>query len=119
MQITQSVAMTERRQDMWSTVAMTKSYDAEHRKVLGLFHTYSKPRIMQETTKEKNNSIITARHEDLPLEPRAAPKEPFDNTKYQNLQHFSYTPFTFVDVDVELAKLRLPQPSSGRPSPRH
>ncbi|XP_069616466.1 NADH dehydrogenase [ubiquinone] flavoprotein 3, mitochondrial isoform X1 [Ranitomeya imitator] len=55
----------------------------------------------------------------LPLEPRAAPKEPFDNTKYQNLQHFSYTPFTFVDVDVELAKLRLPQPSSGRPSPRH
>ncbi|XP_073420800.1 NADH dehydrogenase [ubiquinone] flavoprotein 3, mitochondrial isoform X3 [Dendrobates tinctorius] len=56
---------------------------------------------------------------DLPLEPCVAPKEPFDNTKYQNLQHFSYTPFTFVDVDVELAKLRLPQPSSGRPSPRH
>ncbi|KAG8545624.1 hypothetical protein GDO81_020584 [Engystomops pustulosus] len=54
-----------------------------------------------------------------PPEPRAAPQDPFDNTKYQNLQHFNYTPFTFVDVDVELAKYRLPQPSSGRPSPRH
>ncbi|XP_071989653.1 NADH dehydrogenase [ubiquinone] flavoprotein 3, mitochondrial [Engystomops pustulosus] len=54
-----------------------------------------------------------------PPEPRAAPQDPFDNTKYQNLQHFNYTPFTFVEVDVELAKYRLPQPSSGRPSPRH
>ncbi|KAM9317484.1 NADH dehydrogenase [ubiquinone] flavoprotein 3, mitochondrial [Gastrophryne carolinensis] len=48
-----------------------------------------------------------------------APTEPFDNSKYQNEQHFSYTPFTFVDYDLELAGFRLPQPSSGRPSPRH
>uniref|UniRef100_A0A0E9XBL8 Uncharacterized protein n=3 Tax=Anguilla anguilla TaxID=7936 RepID=A0A0E9XBL8_ANGAN len=27
--------------------------------------------------------------------------------------------YTFVDMDVEMAKYRLPQPSSGRPSPRH
>ncbi|XP_063807209.1 NADH dehydrogenase [ubiquinone] flavoprotein 3, mitochondrial isoform X2 [Pseudophryne corroboree] len=56
-----------------------------------------------------------------PPGPLAAPvpEEPFDNSKYQNEQHFSYTPFTFVDYDVELAKFRLPQPSSGRPSPQH
>ncbi|XP_075053674.1 NADH dehydrogenase [ubiquinone] flavoprotein 3, mitochondrial [Mixophyes fleayi] len=54
-----------------------------------------------------------------PAPPAApAPEEPFDNSKYQNEQHFSYTPFTFVEYDVELAKFRLPQPSSGRPSPR-
>ncbi|XP_072254610.1 NADH dehydrogenase [ubiquinone] flavoprotein 3, mitochondrial [Pyxicephalus adspersus] len=47
------------------------------------------------------------------------PEQPFDNSKYQNQQHFLYTPFTFVDYDVELSKFRLPQPSSGRPSPWH
>ncbi|PIO25816.1 hypothetical protein AB205_0183360, partial [Aquarana catesbeiana] len=54
-----------------------------------------------------------------PPPPSAAPppEEPFDNSKYQNQQHFSYTPFTFVDYDVDLSKYRLPQPSSGRPSP--
>uniref|UniRef100_A0A3B4ZLS8 NADH:ubiquinone oxidoreductase subunit V3 n=1 Tax=Stegastes partitus TaxID=144197 RepID=A0A3B4ZLS8_9TELE len=50
-----------------------------------------------------------------PLEP----EEPFDNSTYKNYQHHSYTPFTFADLDVEMAKFRLPQPSSGRPSPRH
>ncbi|OCT91445.1 hypothetical protein XELAEV_18014499mg [Xenopus laevis] len=44
---------------------------------------------------------------------------PSDNSKYQNLQHYSYTPYTFVDSDLELSKSRLPQPSAGRPSPRH
>ncbi|CAI9621077.1 unnamed protein product [Staurois parvus] len=47
------------------------------------------------------------------------PEEPFDNSKYQNQQHHSYTPLTFVNYDVDLAKYRLPQPSSGRPSPQH
>ncbi|XP_053312814.1 NADH dehydrogenase [ubiquinone] flavoprotein 3, mitochondrial [Spea bombifrons] len=55
---------------------------------------------------------------------KAAPEtpaadQPFDNSRYQNLQHHSYDPFTFVDYDVELARFRLPQPSAGRPSPRH
>ncbi|XP_077335486.1 NADH dehydrogenase [ubiquinone] flavoprotein 3, mitochondrial [Lithobates pipiens] len=56
-----------------------------------------------------------------PPPPSAAPppEEPFDNSKYQNQQHFSYTTFTFVDYDVDLSKYRLPQPSSGRPSPFH
>ncbi|XP_057182720.1 uncharacterized protein ndufv3 isoform X2 [Triplophysa rosa] len=45
--------------------------------------------------------------------------EPFDNTTYKNLQHHHYNMYTFVDMDVEMAKHRLSQPSSGRPSPRH
>uniref|UniRef100_A0A8D0EDU0 NADH-ubiquinone oxidoreductase 9 kDa subunit n=1 Tax=Salvator merianae TaxID=96440 RepID=A0A8D0EDU0_SALMN len=45
--------------------------------------------------------------------------EPFDISSYKNLQHHEYTPFTFVDYDVQLSKFRLPQPSSGRLSPRH
>ncbi|XP_029386306.1 NADH dehydrogenase [ubiquinone] flavoprotein 3, mitochondrial isoform X2 [Echeneis naucrates] len=45
--------------------------------------------------------------------------EPFDSSTYKNYQHHNYTPYTFADLDVEMAKFRLPQPSSGRPSPRH
>uniref|UniRef100_A0A3B3YVV4 Uncharacterized protein n=1 Tax=Poecilia mexicana TaxID=48701 RepID=A0A3B3YVV4_9TELE len=52
-------------------------------------------------------------------ESAAVPPEPFDNSTYKNYQHHSYTSFTFADLDVEMAKYRLPQPSSGRPSPRH
>ncbi|XP_069580617.1 uncharacterized protein ndufv3 isoform X1 [Brachyistius frenatus] len=47
------------------------------------------------------------------------PEEPFDNSTYKNQQHHSYTPYTFADLDLEMAKFRLPQPSSGRPSPQH
>ncbi|XP_009302931.2 NADH dehydrogenase [ubiquinone] flavoprotein 3, mitochondrial isoform X2 [Danio rerio] len=54
--------------------------------------------------------------------PEKAPEpepEPFDNTTYKNLQHHNYNMYTFTDMDVEMAKYRLPQPSSGRPSPQH
>ncbi|KAG7330888.1 hypothetical protein KOW79_004857 [Hemibagrus wyckioides] len=55
-----------------------------------------------------------------PEEAAPAPEpEPFDNTTYKNLQHHNYNIYTFVDMDVEMAKQRLPQPSTGRPSPRH
>ena len=47
------------------------------------------------------------------------PEEPFDNSTYKNCQHHNYNTFTFVDLDLEMAKHRLPQPSSGRPSPLH
>uniref|UniRef100_A0A8C3KXN7 NADH dehydrogenase [ubiquinone] flavoprotein 3, mitochondrial n=1 Tax=Chrysolophus pictus TaxID=9089 RepID=A0A8C3KXN7_CHRPC len=47
-----------------------------------------------------------------------APKE-FDNSTYKNLQHHEYNIYTFVDSLVDLSKFRQPQPSSGRPSPRH
>ncbi|XP_066226202.1 NADH dehydrogenase [ubiquinone] flavoprotein 3, mitochondrial isoform X3 [Saccopteryx leptura] len=49
----------------------------------------------------------------------APPPEPFDNTTYKNLQHHDYTTYTFLDLNLDLSKLRLPQPSSGRESPRH
>ncbi|KAK1168069.1 NADH dehydrogenase [ubiquinone] flavoprotein 3, mitochondrial isoform X1 [Acipenser oxyrinchus oxyrinchus] len=48
------------------------------------------------------------------------PAEPeFDISTYKNLQHHNYTTYTFADYDTEMTKYRLPQPSSGRPSPRH
>ncbi|XP_026151881.1 flocculation protein FLO11 isoform X1 [Mastacembelus armatus] len=47
------------------------------------------------------------------------PEEPFDNSTYKNYQHHRYTHYTFVDLAIEMANFRLPQPSSGRPSPRH
>uniref|UniRef100_A0A2D1CJD7 Mitochondrial NADH dehydrogenase [ubiquinone] flavoprotein 3 n=1 Tax=Sparus aurata TaxID=8175 RepID=A0A2D1CJD7_SPAAU len=40
------------------------------------------------------------------------PEEPFDNTTYKNNEHHTYNPFTFADLDVEMAKFRLPQPSA-------
>ncbi|XP_070606592.1 NADH dehydrogenase [ubiquinone] flavoprotein 3, mitochondrial isoform X1 [Erythrolamprus reginae] len=52
------------------------------------------------------------------LSPETA-QETHDTSTYKNLQHHEYQPFTFVDFDVLLSKFRLPQPSSGRLSPRH
>uniref|UniRef100_A0A3Q2W2G4 Uncharacterized protein n=1 Tax=Haplochromis burtoni TaxID=8153 RepID=A0A3Q2W2G4_HAPBU len=55
-------------------------------------------------------------------EAAAVPSEPeelFDNSTYKNYQHHSYNPYTFADLDMQMAKFRLPQPSSGKPSPRH
>ncbi|XP_006870884.1 PREDICTED: NADH dehydrogenase [ubiquinone] flavoprotein 3, mitochondrial [Chrysochloris asiatica] len=52
-------------------------------------------------------------------EPAAIPVEPFDNTTYKNLQHHNYTVYTFSDVNLDLLKFRMPQPASGRESPRH
>ncbi|XP_019731241.1 suppressor protein SRP40 isoform X2 [Hippocampus comes] len=49
----------------------------------------------------------------------AEPEDTFDNTLYRNYEHHSYSTYTFADMDVEMAKYRLPQPTSGRPSPRH
>uniref|UniRef100_A0A668T9K3 NADH dehydrogenase [ubiquinone] flavoprotein 3, mitochondrial n=1 Tax=Oreochromis aureus TaxID=47969 RepID=A0A668T9K3_OREAU len=61
--------------------------------------------------------------EELQTEEAAAaplePEEPFDNSTYKNYQHHSYNPYTFADLDLQMAKFRLPQPSSGKPSPRH
>ncbi|NXH47014.1 NDUV3 dehydrogenase, partial [Dicaeum eximium] len=50
--------------------------------------------------------------------PKPAPEES-DNSTYKNLQHHDYDTFTFHDYVAILAKYRQPQPSSGRPSPRH
>lgn len=42
-----------------------------------------------------------------------------DTTTYKNLQHHDYNTYTFLDLNLDLSKFRLPQPSSGRESPRH
>uniref|UniRef100_A0A3Q4HXG1 Uncharacterized protein n=1 Tax=Neolamprologus brichardi TaxID=32507 RepID=A0A3Q4HXG1_NEOBR len=58
----------------------------------------------------------------LTAEAAAVPSEPeelFDNSTYKNYEHHSYNPYTFADLDMQMAKFRLPQPSSGKPSPRH
>ncbi|XP_032075305.1 NADH dehydrogenase [ubiquinone] flavoprotein 3, mitochondrial isoform X1 [Thamnophis elegans] len=58
----------------------------------------------------------------IPKVARPSPEtaqETHDISTYKNLQHHEYQPFTFVDFDVLLSKFRLPQPSSGRLSPRH
>ncbi|KFQ54040.1 hypothetical protein N333_11682 [Nestor notabilis] len=47
-----------------------------------------------------------------------APEE-LDNSTYKNLQHHEYNIYTFFDSVAVLSKFRQPQPSSGRPSPRH
>ncbi|NXN20058.1 NDUV3 dehydrogenase, partial [Indicator maculatus] len=49
---------------------------------------------------------------------KPAPEE-FDNSTYKNLQHHEYNIYTFADYITVLSKYRQPQPSSGRPSPRH
>ncbi|XP_058379151.1 NADH dehydrogenase [ubiquinone] flavoprotein 3, mitochondrial isoform X1 [Diceros bicornis minor] len=67
------------------------------------------------------DSATQTRDQDDAQEPAqaAAPAEPFDNTTYKNLQHHDYTTYTFLDLNLELSKFRVPQPSSGRESPRH
>ncbi|XP_049730911.1 NADH dehydrogenase [ubiquinone] flavoprotein 3, mitochondrial isoform X1 [Elephas maximus indicus] len=52
-------------------------------------------------------------------EQAAAPASPSDTTTYKNLQHHDYNAYTFIDLNLELSKFRMPQPSSGRESPRH
>ncbi|XP_075835895.1 NADH dehydrogenase [ubiquinone] flavoprotein 3, mitochondrial isoform X2 [Microtus pennsylvanicus] len=53
-----------------------------------------------------------------PKEPTLAP-ELTDATTYKNLQHHNYNTYTFLDLNLDLSKFRMPQPSSGRESPRH
>ncbi|KFW88111.1 hypothetical protein N336_05973 [Phalacrocorax carbo] len=60
---------------------------------------------------EERSSTVEAAAEPAP--------EEFDNSTYKNLQHHEYNIYTFVDSVVVLSKFRQPQPSSGRPSPRH
>ncbi|XP_051685923.1 NADH dehydrogenase [ubiquinone] flavoprotein 3, mitochondrial isoform X2 [Oryctolagus cuniculus] len=61
----------------------------------------------------------TPKKQGAPKKPALAPAEPSDATTYKNLQHHDYTPYTFLDLNLELSKFRMPQPSSGRESPRH
>lgn len=49
----------------------------------------------------------------------STPMGTFNNTTYRNLQHHDYSTYTFLDLNLDLTKFRMPQPSSGRESPRH
>ncbi|XP_015498597.1 NADH dehydrogenase [ubiquinone] flavoprotein 3, mitochondrial isoform X2 [Parus major] len=71
--------------------------------------TAAKEETVQEAGVQAGESETTA---------QPAPEE-FDNSTYKNLQHHEYHTFTFHDYISILAKYRQPQPSSGRPSPRH
>ncbi|XP_036023605.1 NADH dehydrogenase [ubiquinone] flavoprotein 3, mitochondrial isoform X2 [Onychomys torridus] len=51
-------------------------------------------------------------------EPTLVP-ESSNTTTYKNLQHHEYNSYTFLDLNLDLSKFRMPQPSSGRESPRH
>ncbi|CAD7673180.1 unnamed protein product [Nyctereutes procyonoides] len=43
-----------------------------------------------------------------------AQAEPFDNTTYRNIQHHDYTLHTFLDLNLDLTKDWMPQPSLCR-----
>ncbi|NXC13154.1 NDUV3 dehydrogenase, partial [Corythaeola cristata] len=73
--------------------------------------TTAKEETVQEAGVQTGESTIEAAAEPAP--------EEFDNSTYKNLQHHEYNMYTFVDSVVVLSKFRQPQPSSGRPSPRH
>ncbi|KAK5622584.1 hypothetical protein CRENBAI_001096 [Crenichthys baileyi] len=75
--------------------------------------------VLEEATGEKLHAETAAEQPEESAEAPPEPEEPFDNSTYKNYQHHSYTSYTFADLDVEMAKYRLPQPSSGKPSPRH
>lgn len=71
----------------------------------------------EETTQEAGAQAGESSTTEEPAQP--APEEELDNSTYKNLQHHDYHTFTFHDYVAILAKYRQPQPSSGRPSPRH
>ncbi|NXQ55695.1 NDUV3 dehydrogenase, partial [Anthoscopus minutus] len=75
--------------------------------------TTAKEETTQEVGVQAGESSTT---EETTTQPAA---EEFDNSTYKNLQHHEYHTFTFHDYITILAKYRQPQPSSGRPSPRH
>ncbi|XP_031956933.1 NADH dehydrogenase [ubiquinone] flavoprotein 3, mitochondrial [Corvus moneduloides] len=70
----------------------------------------------EETTQEAG---VQAGESSTIEETTAPAQEEFDNSTYKNLQHHEYHTYTFHDYITVLSKYRQPQPSSGRPSPRH
>uniref|UniRef100_A0A2K6SD34 NADH dehydrogenase [ubiquinone] flavoprotein 3, mitochondrial n=1 Tax=Saimiri boliviensis boliviensis TaxID=39432 RepID=A0A2K6SD34_SAIBB len=82
----------------------------------GLASTVS---LSAESGKSEKGQPQNPKKRSTPKSPAAAPTEPFDNTTYKNLQHHDYSTYTFLDLNLDLSKFRMPQPSSGRESPRH
>ncbi|XP_062861789.1 uncharacterized protein ndufv3 [Trichomycterus rosablanca] len=94
----------------------------EQRNVSGAEELVDAAPVISDAAEASTESGVAAAHQEAaPAPVAAAPApapEPFDNSSYQNLQHHSYHTYTYVDMDVEMAKHRLPQPSTGRASPR-
>ncbi|XP_039101443.1 NADH dehydrogenase [ubiquinone] flavoprotein 3, mitochondrial isoform X2 [Hyaena hyaena] len=74
-----------------------------------------------ESGKSEKGLPPTPKKQSSPKKPAqaASASEPLDITSYKNVQHHDYTPYTFLDLNLDLFKFRMPQPSSGRESPRH
>ncbi|XP_005070734.2 NADH dehydrogenase [ubiquinone] flavoprotein 3, mitochondrial isoform X2 [Mesocricetus auratus] len=71
-----------------------------------------------ESGKSEKGLQPSPKKQSAPKEHMLAP-EPTDATTYKNLQHHDYSTYTFLDLNLALSKFRMPQPSSGRESPRH
>uniref|UniRef100_A0AAY4BTP0 NADH dehydrogenase [ubiquinone] flavoprotein 3, mitochondrial n=1 Tax=Denticeps clupeoides TaxID=299321 RepID=A0AAY4BTP0_9TELE len=95
---------------------------------IGRFSSFKKVQHVGRSGMKNSLPLMFCTKVDQPKTPTRKPKvskvsplppEPVDFSTYKNLQHHHYNIYTFADLDVEMAKYRLPQPSSGRPSPRH
>ncbi|XP_052649786.1 NADH dehydrogenase [ubiquinone] flavoprotein 3, mitochondrial isoform X1 [Harpia harpyja] len=96
-------------------VAAPKLEEETSESTVSVMGTTAKEETMQDTgVQDGERSTI----EETTAAAEPAPEE-FDNSTYKNLQHHEYNIYTFVDSVVVLSKFRQPQPSSGRPSPRH
>ncbi|XP_072115891.1 uncharacterized protein ndufv3 isoform X1 [Mobula birostris] len=74
---------------------------------------------IEEELIEDSWASSSANATDTPMEAVVEPiEEVSDPSTYKNTQHHDYTPLTFIDLEMEMVKYRLPQPSSGRLSPR-
>ncbi|XP_076975116.1 NADH dehydrogenase [ubiquinone] flavoprotein 3, mitochondrial isoform X1 [Tamandua tetradactyla] len=90
-----------------------KSNDLLAEKIPGL-SLEEKGEIIEDSATEVGDQVGTQA-----MAEAAAPAEPFDISTYKNLQHHEYSTYTFLDLNLNLSKFRMPQPSSGRESPRH
>ncbi|XP_053421640.1 NADH dehydrogenase [ubiquinone] flavoprotein 3, mitochondrial isoform X2 [Nycticebus coucang] len=75
--------------------------------------------VLKPQSEAVEDSAPPVEDQDGTQEPAWEPPEPSDSTTYKNLQHHDYTTYTFLDLNLDLSKFRMPQPSSGRTSPRH
>ncbi|XP_003504490.1 NADH dehydrogenase [ubiquinone] flavoprotein 3, mitochondrial isoform X2 [Cricetulus griseus] len=71
-----------------------------------------------ESKKSEGGIQSSPKEQSAPKEHKLAPEWTVITT-YKNLQHHGYNTYTFLDLNLDLSKFRMPQPSSGRESPRH
>ncbi|XP_045396695.1 NADH dehydrogenase [ubiquinone] flavoprotein 3, mitochondrial isoform X2 [Lemur catta] len=72
-----------------------------------------------ESGKSEKGLPPNSKKQSPPKRPAPEAAEPSDSSTYKNLQHHDYTTYTFLDLNLDLSRFRMPQPSSGRESPRH